>query len=189
MPERDGLNLEEDFVSHHFRPLLVSALILSSACAGESATGPAALSVSASKSANVAVTRPAGGKCTVNGQFTLVPDDGTVATFHATGSCNLKHLGRTAIVIDEYFFEDGSITNSTDYTAANGDVLNSTWYSAPDENSFLDGNAVFAGDETYIGGTGRFDGATGSSFVQGTATVGRTGAFTGQYTSNGSITF
>lgn len=175
-------------MSHHLQPLFLSTLILVSACSGESATGPAALSVSRDNSANVAVTRPAGGKCTVNGQF-IAPAAGTVATFHATGSCELKHLGRTAIVIDEYFYGDGSVTNATVHTAANGDRLLSTWYSPPGSTVTDGTNASFSGTETYNSGTGRFANVSGSSFVEGTATVGPTGAFTGQYTSNGSITF
>src|SRR5688500_4660767 len=184
-----GLSKEELTVTRTFRPLIVLAFLMSSACSGDGATGPSELiSPSTLSDRSVPVTRPAGGSCTINGQF-LQPASGTVATFHATGVCNLQHLGRTTIVIDQFFFADGSVTNSTVHTAANGDLLNSTWLSPPGSSSVVGLEATFAGTETYNSGTGRFANVSGSSFVEGSAHLTVTGSFTAESTSIGSMTF
>ena len=80
----------------------------------------------------------------------------------------------------------GVAQNFTTYTAANGDQLHTRWdgqvISPPGPV------AVFVGPETYLGGTGRFAHASGSSWLEGTATLtGLTG--TGAYTTEGSISY
>ena len=81
---------------------------------------------------------------------------------------------------------NGSAQNFTTYTAANGDELYTRWdgqvISPPGPD------IVFVGTETYLGGTGRFAGASGSSWLEGTSYLaGSTGP--GEYTTDGSITF
>jgi len=161
-------------------------------CAGVG-DGPTALvapsTLGASSAASGPVSRPAGGSCTT--EITGAPTRlGYALSLHITGVCQLAHLGRTTLVIQQDFAFDGSIVNSTTHTAANGDLLLSDWYSAPGENTFDGINAVFAGTESYVGGTGRFAHASGSSRVQGTAVVDvATGAFTGAYTTRGTIAY
>ena len=153
-----------------FQPLATSTLRTSSA-----ASGP--------------VTRPAGGKCETD-IFPTNTRDGYAFSLFITGVCTLKHLGRTTIVINQDFAFDGSIVNSATHTAANSDLLRSTWYSAPGQTQFDGVDAVFAGIETYAGGTGRFANATGSSLVRGTAHFdASTRRNTGLYTSVGTISY
>ena len=169
---------------------VLAAFAFTTACASENPTAPMFDGgIAAAKSANKQVTRPAGGSCTTN-IHSAVPTP-TALILDMTGQCNLKHLGRTTIVTHQVCsFIDGSCANSTTSTAANGDILYSTWYSAPGQNTFDGLHAVFAGTETYAGGTGRFEGATGSSFASGTATLDPvTGGFTGQFKTKGTITF
>jgi hypothetical protein len=155
--------------------------------------GPTALRATstpgASSTASGPVSRPAGGSCTT--EITVVPTrPGYALSLDMTGTCQLAHLGRTTMVIQQDFAFDGSIVNSTTHTAANGDLLLSNWYSAPGESTSDGINAVFAGTETYVGGTGRFADVSGSSRVQGTAVLNfATGAGTGAYTTRGTIVY
>jgi hypothetical protein len=168
-----------------------SFLALSIGCAG--GDGPTSLVATSTPTTSSAksgpVTRPAGGRCTTD--ITVVATrPGYVLSLDMTGLCQLAHLGRTTMVIEQDFAADGSIVNSTTHTAANGDLLLSTWYSAPGESTTDGINAVFAGTETYVGGTGRFADVSGSSRVQGTAVLNlATGAFTGEYTTHGTIAY
>ena len=169
-----------------------SFLALAVGCAGVG-DGPTSLVATSSPDASSAesgpVTRPAGGSCTTD--ITIVPArPGYAFSLDITGVCQLAHLGRTTMVIEQDFAFDGSIVNATTHTAANGDLLLSTWYSAPGESTFDGIDAVFAGTETYVGGSGRFADASGSSRVQGTAFLNvATGAFTGAYTTRGTIAY
>jgi len=183
---------------------LLSALVfasLSAACSSETTTAPDpeigfpdppahdSLPTSFGKNAVAPITRPAGGTCipevTVVAPF---PGEGQpVLNLSIAGVCTLKQLGRTTFVITETVdFSTGIILNSTAYTAANGDVLNSTFVGTIRTPPGPD--AVFDGTETYIGGTGRFTNVSGSSFLEGSAHVdGLSGR--GQYTTVGTITF
>jgi hypothetical protein len=166
------------------------ALAVGCAGGGDAPTALVAPSTpDASSARSGPVARPAGGSCTT--VITAVATrPGYVLSLDMTGVCRLAHLGRTTMVIQQDFSADGSIVNSTTHTAANGDLLLSTWYSAPGESTSDGVNAVFAGTETYVGGTGRFANVSGSSRVQGTAGVNlSTGAFTGAYTTRGTITY
>ncbi len=162
--------------------MLVALTYTACSDAGQNPTDPFAASSLGISAVKGVVSRPAGGRCTT--VIEIVPTrPGAVFSLQMTGECILKHLGRTTIVISQDIFPDCSARNSTTHTAANGDLLYSTWYSAPGENSFIGGFAVFTGIETYVGGTGRFADATGSSRVDGTARLDfATGEYTGQYT-------
>jgi len=180
-------------MTRRFTLSLMFLLGFSTACSGERATEPAFESSAwTSKSANKSVSRPISGRCTTNihsavpGPVSLVLD--------MTGSCNLSHLGRSSLVIHQECYYAGPLAGTCDNTsittAANGDRLYATWHSAVGQNTFDGCNAVFAGVNTYTGGTGRFDGATGSSYIEGTAACNpATGAFTGQYTLSGTISY
>jgi hypothetical protein len=165
-------------------PLLVATSIVASTLGCTSADQiPTAPSTASELRASAVTSRPAGGRCTT----AIAPAPtrvGYALSLHITGVCQLKHLGRTTIVIEQDFAFDGSIVNVTTHTAANGDVLNSTWYSAPGESSSNGIDATFAGVETYVGGTGRFTNVSGSSRVEGTAHLD-----VGEYTSEGTIVY
>ena len=154
-------------------------LAITGACSGESPTEPGSQITPRNSSASSGpITRPAGGSCTT----TLVPDFSGIPsgffTIQIAGVCKLKHLGRTTFTADQivYIFT-GDIVNTTIYTAANGDSFTSTFVGTDPTAT-----AVFTGTETYSGGTGRFAGITGESFLSGSANVV---LLTGQYTTSG----
>lgn len=166
--------------------LVLTLLALSSACSGDGPTGPAgASSLLADKAAHAVGPRPAGGRCVT--AFNVVGGDAQSFTLAITAVCNLKHLGHTTLVATETVgLVDGALVNSSTYTAANGDKLTSTF--AGQVISPPGPDVVFIGTETYTGGTGRFHGASGSSAIEGTATLHGTSG-TGQYTITGTITY
>jgi hypothetical protein len=109
-------------------------------------------------------------------------------------SCHLRHLGLTTGVIAQEVFPTGdavdgvvplAIVSDITYTAANGDVLKSH-YVATGTMNFVTGEVTFEGVETFKGGSGRFTDASGSSFLEGTASI-----FTneGAYTTVGRIRY
>lgn len=164
--------------------LLLSALVVTAACVRENPTGPATAGV-ATKSASAGVTRPAGGSCVT----TVVPVAFSFpfSTLSITGTCNLKHLGRSTLeAIQIVNVSNGTLTNTATYTAANGDLLYSTNFA---DFTSSPPNVAFVGTETYVGGTGRFIGASGTSAVVGSAVVGPDGSGTGEFTVKGSITY
>jgi hypothetical protein len=85
-----------------------------------------------------------------------------------TGQGNASHLGATSAVTDNQVvnLDDGSATATYTFTAANGDtvVLEMVF-----QTTDIPGGVSFAGDYTVAGGTGRFDGATGSGTLEGSA--------------------
>ena len=162
--------------------LVLTLLALATACAADGPTGPPLF---ADKAANAVAAPPAGGRCVT--AFNVVGGDATSFTLAITAVCNLKHLGRTTLVASETVsLIDGALVNSSTYTAANGDKLTSTF--AGQVTSPPGPDVVFIGTETYTGGTGRFHGASGSSAIDGTATLSGTSG-TGQYTTNGVIKY
>lgn len=166
-----------------FAPFLWPALVLAAACAGDGPTGPTT-EITTSQASAASPFRPAGGTCAT--RF-AVDVSSPPLSLTITGTCQLKHLGRaTLIATQSVDLSTGHIANTTTYTAANGDILISTFdgqvISPPGPD------VVFTGTESYQGGTGRFAGATGTSQLTGTATLaGLTGA--GQYTTSGSISY
>ena len=121
--------------------------------------------------------RPFGGTCsTVVVPVTppsTVPQELSIAT-----DCTLSHLGRTTGITQQFVTPTGaspagvtlSLVNSTVYTAANGDQLWATFTGT----ALLDpitGDVSYVGIEVYQGGTGRFADASGSTHLEGTASV------------------
>jgi hypothetical protein len=136
------------------------------------------------------ISRPAGGRCQTTFEF-LPPAAGqplNVQVVSITLNCNLRHLGLTSGVAIQTITSDGltmSLINSSTYTAANGDEL----YAEFIGEGTLDPVALsvtFEGTETYLGGTGRFEGATGSSALAGSASLISSSGF---YQTTGSITY
>jgi hypothetical protein len=160
-------------------------------CGGESPVAPEMSALAA------VVSRPAGGQCTVSHlQNISPPGDPVVMTIE--GTCTLKHLGLASFTGTQWLNDDGSYTNQTIYTAANGDVLVSE-FAGQVLSLIVDAQGIaaveFEGTETYGTfswgePTGRFAGASGSSAVWGTAVQSFiTGAGSGQYSTSGSISF
>ena len=172
-------------MSRNMKALFLSALVFTAACAGENPTGPVpAAAILATKSASAGVTRRAGGSCVT--KFVPVSFVFPLATSSLTGTCNLKHLGRTTLAGTQTVnVLSGAFTNAVTYTAARGDLLYATsvGISSPAPN------IVFQADETYTGGTGRFAGASGMSHVTGAGTVAADGSGMGALTLNGWLTY
>jgi hypothetical protein len=133
--------------------------------------------------------RPFGGRCETDISISppVAGDAPNVLRLHIEYVCQLAHLGRTTAIVEQIVTFTGATTaiasNTTVYTAANGDQLFVSWTgtatsSGPDN--------TFSGPETITGGTGRFAGATGSTWVSGTASFA---TMTGQFTSVGTISY
>ena len=101
--------------------------------------------------------------------------------------CELQHLGRTIGSVEETatLTQNGPlITNTATYTAANGDQL---FVAFSGTGTFpVDGVISFSGTETVTGGTGRFDGATGSLHRAGTVAIATQ---TGEFATSGSLSY
>ncbi len=107
--------------------------------------------------------------------------------------CALAHLGRSTAVVMQVvtpISQSGVIVttlveNTTTYTAANGDKLNASFAGSALIN-VQSGDVRFIGTETFEGGTGRFADASGSSDLEGTASI-----FTnvGFFTTKGQIAY
>jgi hypothetical protein len=121
--------------------------------------------------------RPYGGSC-----------DAVVTVLTAPGvfpqelsidlDCKLKHLGRASGLILQTVTPTGisgstvfaNIENVTTYTAANGDTLESTQVGTGTID-LVTGAVHFTLTETFTGGTGRFADASGSSALEGDASI------------------
>ncbi len=162
-------------MKHNLKFACLVAVLLGTACSD----GPTAY---------VAKKQTVESSCTTNIHTTQMAADRLIMDM--TGQCDFKAIGKMDIVIHQECLFAGTCSNTTTHVASNGDQLKSTWFSAVGQNSFDGTNAVFEGVETYVGGTGRFANATGSSAVKGTAKVdAASGGFTGKYTALGTITF
>ncbi len=156
-------------------PLLVS-------CADSS---PAGLIASETASFARSIPRPFDGRCDTQIVFAMSREDDPPGSMrqHITYVCQLPHLGRTTAVADQLLIftspTDVFGSNSTVYTAANGDKLYATWTGTGVTGADL--NVVFSGPETYAGGTGRFVNASGSSHISGTASLTGAPPFAGQF--------
>jgi hypothetical protein len=151
--------------------LVLAAFAFTAGCASDDQSAP--------------VERVAGGHCIT--AVTVTGGDATSITLGITGTCDLAQLGHTTMAATQTVSTvNGSIVNSTTYTAANGDKLESGFVGQT--TSAPGADVVFTGTETYKSGTGRFAGVSGSSALNGTAVlVGASG--TGQYTTTGKFTY
>ncbi len=164
------------------------ALPIFAACSENHPTSPV-LSVAPSAAVGANAVRPFGGRCDTD--ITISPptadDPPNVLRLHIEYVCELAHLGRTTAVAEEIVTFTGPTTaiasNSTIYTAANGDQLFVNWSGTSTNVGVIHS---FSGPETITGGTGRFAGASGSTWVSGFANVA---TLTGQFTSTGTISY
>jgi hydroxyethylthiazole kinase-like sugar kinase family protein len=110
-----------------------------------------------------------------------------VSVLNSGGRRNIGEALRTTAIAEQIVTFTGPTTaiasNTTTYTAANGDQLFASWTGT----SVSDGPLVtFSGTELYARGTGRFAGATGSSLISGSASFVTN---TGQFTSAGTLSY
>ena len=168
------------------------AVPLLTACSENRLTSPAATFsklAPTTTSQSVNAERPFGGRCDTD--ITISPplagDAPDVLRLHIEYLCQLAHLGRTTAIVEQVVTFTGATTaiasNTTVYTAANGDELFVSWTGTASSSG---ADNTFSGPETITGGTGRFAGATGSTWVSGTASFA---TMTGQFTSVGTITY
>jgi hypothetical protein len=142
-----------------------------------------------SATATAAHARPFGGRCDTEITFltALAGDPSNLLRLRINYVCQLRHLGRTVATAEQIVIFTSPTTatasNTTTYTAANGDQLFSQW-TGTSTNSGPD--VTFSGPETYVGGTGRFTGASGSASIAGTASFVTN---TGQFTAEGQLSY
>jgi hypothetical protein len=181
------LDLQENRLMRTRSVLLIPAFIV--ACSDGPPTAPENAAVGA-RSAAAAITstpaRPFGGRCDT--EITILEplsgDPPNLLRLHIEYLCQLQHLGRTTAIAEQIVIFTSPTTatasNTTTYTAANGDQLFSRWTGT---STGAGSEITFSGPETFIGGTGRFADASGSSWISGTASfVTRTAQFTAEGT-------
>ena len=136
-----------------------------------------------------APSRPYHGSCAT----VVTPLDDQFLQLHIDLDCILTGLGKATGVATQtntVVSQNGPVVvqvigNTTTYTAANGDVLNQSFEGMALLN-VVTGEVQYMGTETFLGGTGRFADASGTSQLTGTASL-----FTGNgfYTVNGTVAY
>jgi hypothetical protein len=133
--------------------------------------------------------RPFDGRCDT--ELTLLQplpgDPPNVLRMHIDYVCQLQHLGRTTASAEQIVTFTSPTTqtasNTTVYTAANGDQLFSEWSGT---STSIGPDVTFSGPATFSGGTGRFVNASGSAFISGTASFVTS---TGQFIQEGTLSY
>lgn len=174
-------------MSRSLSSLLISTVLLAAACAGDGSTEPEAGADISAKSGVSSATRPASGECAT----TFAPSDFTypLLTIRIDGTCNLLHAGRASLhAIQIIDVTDGGFTNVSTYVAADGDEIHTRFAGTPTSPPGSP-DVTFVGEETYIGGTGRFAGASGRSGAEGSATLSPDQSGVGAYRVKGWITY
>ncbi len=168
--------------------LPLAAAVGAGACASDSPTAPEeAIALHGNVADSPPRPRPAGGSCVT----TVAPAgfDFPHLTVTIDGVCNLRHLGRATMratqVID---VTTGLFSNETVYVAANGDSLFTAFAGIPTSPPGSP-DITFTGTETFVGGSGRFAQATGSTAAEGSATLAPDQSGVGEYRMDGWITF
>ena len=155
--------------------LLPVGMALTLAACTDSPTGPDEVGSQSAVTASGATEVPTGGICRTTISF-LPPVPGqapNVAVIRVALDCNLQHLGRSSgeiiqTIVSSTTDLSNTLTGTMTYVAANGDELHASFTGT----GLVDpaGPSVsFTGTETYIDGTGRFAGASGSSELSGLA--------------------
>ena len=145
----------------------------------------ACFAVSTTSTAEGSADRPMSIAC--NTTFAFTP----TGSVHIEGLCHYTHLGQTTVIADQIVIPqpDGSlnISNTSVYTAANGDRLFATAVGA---GYFISPTSVvFSGVERYNGGIGRFAEATGSVSFSGEADFASATEGTGHFDGSGTISY
>ena len=151
-------------------PLGLMALVLA-ACGGNPAgpTSPDASQARGGQALAPQVSRPIKGSCTL----TFNPPPFPPPPVHHqtdTGSCIISHLGKTALYGEQDInFAAGTQSGWRRLTAANGDELHGVHTGT---SSLIGPGLVgFSATMTIVGGTGRFEGASGEISLEGVATL------------------
>jgi len=162
--------------------------IVLAACAGDAPTGivspqdAARLTASAGSAAAATAERPWVGQCDVEASIT------GPTTILITGTCQLAHLGRATVVTQETVdWAQGTFTNTSTYTAANGDLLYTTGSGVLVFGAAGTGTAT--GTWTAVGGTGRFAGASGAAAYAESVQITGPSTAVGTYTLEGRLVY
>lgn len=146
----------------------------------------AALLVPAAAVSSAGATRPLTATCTV------VPEDPFATVAHGIGTCQTTHLGRdryeathtvVPLGIDGGVLLIAVVDGTETHVAANGDRLQGV-YDGTARVDLLTGRAEFELHGRYTGGTGRFEGASGTTRVTGVLEDG-----VAHFTEEASITY
>lgn len=167
---------------------LTSATIVAltiAGCSGDRITATSDTSVeSLSLLTSKNVDRPWKGTCNVDASFT------SATTLAITGTCQLAHLGRVAVTATQTIelLQSGLIayTNTATYRAANGDELHTTNIGIATPSA---SGLALAGTETAVGGTGRFEDASGTASLTGAVAFTSATTTTGSYSLDGTLTY
>lgn len=134
-------------------------------------------------SSSSSIARPWEGVCDVDAVFT------SQTTLLITGTCRLAHLGRTTMIAYQTI-EPGTsgiaYTNTTTYTAANGDELRTTNIGVASPTA---SGLSLSGTETAIGGTGQFTNASGTAHLEGAVAFTGPSSTTGSYELSGMLEY
>lgn len=174
------------------RPAMAAA-VLGFTLACTDSTSPHAPSLDARLSLANPITRPINARCNVV-PTVVAPFPGPtqpIMTLAIEGTCTISHMGLATLQATQIVnLAVGTLDNTATYTAPNGDQLITHFVSGTGQNTFDGINATFEGTETYVGGTGRFANATGSSDLVGSAVMNpATGSGVGEYVARGTITY
>jgi hypothetical protein len=160
--------------------LSIALTIALAGCAGDMPTASVAPSHADRLIAGTA--RPWTGGCDVNAQIT------GPTTFLIAGTCEVAHLGRTSVVTQETIdWATGAFTNTSTYTAANGDRLYTTGSGVALFGA--DGTGAATGTWTAVGGTGRFADASGSAAYAESLRITGPASAAGSYTLDGLLSY
>jgi hypothetical protein len=173
--------------------ILTATLIALAGCSSaDRATGP-----SLEQGENSPVTRELKGRCETDVTILSIAADGRLE-LRDEYTCEISHLGLAHNTPLQSVIPTGPpsggllpaiVINTGAFVAANGDRVNSS-FTGTGVTNLTDFSASFEGTETFLGGTGRFAGATGTAHVEGTAVLDpTTGKGKGQFTLTGSITY
>jgi hypothetical protein len=136
-----------------------------------------------SGSHSLSVERPWSGSCDVAAEFI------GETTLRITGECLLAHIGRASVLAYQTIVPGPSgiaYTNTAAYTAPNGDELHTTnvGVATPTADGLL-----LEGIETAVGGTGRFENASGTATLAGSVRFTSASTTIGSYTLDGRLSF
>lgn len=153
-------------------------------CSADDVTGASDLRSGTDNTAqSINVERPWSGSCDVAAEFI------GETTLRITGECQLAHIGRASVLAYQTIVPGPSgiaYTNTAVYTAPNGDELHTTnvGVATPTADALL-----LDGIETAVGGTGRFENASGSATLAGSVRFTSASTTLGSYTLDGRLSF
>jgi hypothetical protein len=177
---------------HNLKPLTMVNLLLRHRSSALLAAALLAFTASLAVAGPGGTDRPHLGQCD-----TVIPPAPTAfpAVVEIGVTCRFRHLGYTTGTIIQTLDVAGPPSNGVlpltisegriTYIAANGDELH-TGFEGTASIDFASGTIEFQGIETIGGGTGRFSGASGTSYLEGNASAL---SLTGFYITIGSLSY